>query len=329
MSDQLIYAMSTRGVLGISQFNDAYKAVYVPQSLGKDDELNLDTRRQLIRMLDSLGYCEFNFEGRRVSMCKPAFVLLPSHGLPKALLVGARTPHLLDLIKNALKKRNKIAALSIKWQRGTSLNVPATVCIEAISKEIIEEIARETEVAHDLTEPAAWKLINYSADINAVLSDATFQIRQELNWKHRYFNPERLVFSGIDGKREEICLAEYKNPIDMQIVHWFWRGSEATQIQRDWGRFKVLSDLRKNILLYDEKHLKLGIPVTVSLPCILARSIALCSGLPPVFTETNTNYEFIPEGHPLHIYENVPHEIAAIVARKLGQNLVKTELLKT
>src|SRR3990167_292176 len=105
MSEQLIYAMSTRTELRIEQFNDIFKKVSLPGELDKDETIDFDVRRHVIRALDALGYCEFDFDDRMVYMCPPAFVLLPTHGLPKAVLTGARSPRLMALLKEAVKKR--------------------------------------------------------------------------------------------------------------------------------------------------------------------------------------------------------------------------------
>ena len=68
MSDQLIYAMSTKTSFSLERFNDIFRKVYLPGHL-QDDELDYDMRRQVIRLLDSLGYCEFDFGRRTVHMC--------------------------------------------------------------------------------------------------------------------------------------------------------------------------------------------------------------------------------------------------------------------
>ena len=100
MSEQLIYALSTLGELGLAKFNDIFKRLYLPED---DKDYDYNMRHQTIRYLESLGYCEFDYDQRRVFMCPPALVLLPSFGLPKALLTGARTPKFIASIKKSVK----------------------------------------------------------------------------------------------------------------------------------------------------------------------------------------------------------------------------------
>ncbi|GAG61844.1 unnamed protein product [marine sediment metagenome] len=99
MSDTLIYAMSTRGKLNLEQFNELFRRVYSPSFKQVEESVKVDVRRHTVRILDSLGYCEFDFDKRMVYMCKPSLMLLPFFGLPKAVLTGARSPFLVQKLK--------------------------------------------------------------------------------------------------------------------------------------------------------------------------------------------------------------------------------------
>lgn len=325
MSDTLIYAMSTRGNMKLEQFNELFRRVSFP-SLGQGEEfVEIDVRRHIVRILDSLGYCEFDFDGRVVYMCKPCLVLLPVFGLPKAALVGARTPALVQKFKAAVKKRRDKAVLKYTHHSGANIAIPTPLCFEAIDIDTIHEIAREIHISCETSWPAAWALANISASLDNIKESLNFERRAEPNWKRRVFSKERLVFSGFGGDDSTNIFAEYKDPISQQLHHWLWNDGTAAMVRRDWGRYIFLAEASLNVLLYDEKLYKLAVPVTVPLPCLLARSLALCTCTVPLLTTTcSKRIGAVPPEHPVHVYSGITPVIAKLVVGKLCQKLLNT-----
>ena len=323
MSNQLIYAMSTKGSLKIDEFNEIFTMVYSLSSIGDEVIADINMRLQVIRTLDSLGYCEFDFDKRMVYMCKPSLILLPTFGLPKAVLVGARTPALAKKLRRAVEKRQDKALLVSLVQGRTNINIPPLPCIEAIDIDILKEIATETAISCDVEEPIAWRLANFSSSLDEIKRSLLFEERVEPNWKQRVFMSHRLMFlSESKEMKTDNILVEYRNPVDKQLMHWFWNGTCAAEVERDWGRYLALASIDLNVLLYDEKLYKLIVPVTVPLPCLIARSIVLCEGKVPVIAKTGLKkLGSIPPGHPVHIYSGVTPAIAELISKKLGQEI--------
>ena len=107
MSKELIYALSSMGQVSFSRYKELFKTLYRPESA--EDEADVNHRSLISRILDSLGYFEIDLDPRKVFMCPPALVMLPSLGLPRFLLTGARTPALLARVKAAIaSKRNMV-----------------------------------------------------------------------------------------------------------------------------------------------------------------------------------------------------------------------------
>ena len=80
-------------------------------------------------------------------------------------------------------------------------------------------------------------------------------------------------------------------------------------------------------MLYDEKLQKLAVPVTVPLPCVLARAVALCTGTAPLLAKTcPESIGTVPPEHSVQIYSGITHVIAKLVASKLHQKLIYTRL---
>ncbi len=325
MSDTLIYAMSTRGSMKLDQFNELFRRVYFPSLEQVEESVAVDVRRQIVRILDSLGYCEFDFDGRTVYMCKPSLVLLPVFGLPKAALVGARSPALIQKLKAAVKSRRNKAVLKYLHHSGVNAAIPVTRCIEAIDIETIQEIATDVRIACETSWPAAWALAHISSSLDNIKESLIFESRVEPNWKRRVFSKERLVFSGFGGDNPASFFAEYKDPVSQQLYHWLWKDGAAAPVGRDWGRYVFLAEAGLNILLYDQKIQKLVVPVTVPLPCILARTVALCTGTAPLLAATGPKrIAAIPPEHPVQVYSGITQVIAKLAASKLCQKLIYT-----
>jgi hypothetical protein len=322
MSEDLIYAMSTRGSVTFEEFNLLFRMVYAPGLADRKDSMDIDIRRQLIRLLDSLGYCEFDFGARRVYMCEPSFVLLPSYGLPKAVFTGARTPQLIKKIKENVRPSKDKMMIHYVSQNTFEFAMPALVYIEAVNIEAIKNLADKCSIAADLDQPAAWSLASFSVSSDEILKTANLRPFAGLNWKRRVFCADRLVFSGQESNpQESMTLVEYKNPISQQSKHMLMINDSAAEIDRDWGRYIALSNKKKQIILYNEKLQKLIVPVTVPMPRLLARSVALCTGLAPKITTILAKIGDIPPNHPVYVYSGVPGIVAEFLARKLGQDI--------
>jgi hypothetical protein len=328
MSDRLLYSMSARERLPIEQFNVMFGAVCEQSQAAVREIESNNPRRQAVRLLDSLGHCEFDFDSRHVWTCPPALVLLPSYGLPKAVLTGARSPALIGKLKQAVGKRRAKAVLHIIPLRTSGIQLPALVTIEAMDVETIETIAMESGVAADIKVPAAWRMVNFSSGLDEIKAAATFIDRADINWQSSLFVPQRLTFVPKAARDPaQLQLVAYKNRIDQQIKHWIWDGTRAAETDRDWGRYLALAAFNFNVLLYDDRRHRLAAPLTVPLPCLLARALVLCTGKVPLTALIGQiPIGAVPPGHPMQIYEGVTPAISACVARKAGQTLIPAGL---
>lgn len=327
MSDTLIYAMSTRGSLNIEQFNELFRFVHFHSGGMDEGDIDINARRQAIRNLDSLAYCEFDFDRRKVFMCKPALILLPSFGLPKALLVGARTPALIEKLKAAVKENRTKSQIYAITPAAAHSSLPSALHIQATDNDILKEIANQAGIDCDLMSPAAWNIAQMSIKLNEIEGELNYERQTEPEWHKRIFSTDRLVFSGYETDQENKRLAEYRHPVTKQLYHWIWNGDNAAQVSRDWGRYMILAKYGSSILIYDDKLFRLAVPMTVPLPCLLARAAALCSGTVPVGTLSfRVKTGSIPPRHPLQIYSCVPPEIARLIADKLEQKPIYTSL---
>ncbi|MFB0562928.1 MAG: hypothetical protein ACETWM_17155 [Candidatus Lokiarchaeia archaeon] len=326
MFEDLIYAMSARGDITIDEFNSLFRTVYAPGISDRQDSIDIDIRRQVIRLLDSIGYCEFDFDSKRVYMYEPALVLLPTFGLPKAVLVGARTPLLIKKIKETVKAYKDRMVLYFVPQSTADFSMPALICLEAIDRQSIKEVADKCGLSKDLDKPAAWGLASFSGSLQDLKKSLQFAPFVEWDWKKRVFDINRLVFSAQDtSSNDSLSLIEYRNPITQQCRHVLRTNGSAAEVDRDWGRYMVLSSSQKQVIVFNEKIQKLVYPVTVPLPCMLARAVTLCTGLVPKITTATSKIGDIPRNHPVYVHSGVPKIIAELISNKLEQKLYNSD----
>ena len=87
MSDQLLNVLSSKGEMNIEEFYNVFSVVCSLQNGRNLNDLTYE-RNRTIRLLDALGHCEFDYKRKRVYVCPPMLVGMPSIGLPHALLTG-------------------------------------------------------------------------------------------------------------------------------------------------------------------------------------------------------------------------------------------------
>lgn len=224
-------------------------------------------------------------------------------------------------IKDFVKSNRDSVSYNNKPQRSEHLLLPPAIYIEAVEHDHLQKVAHATQIGCHLTAPAAWSLVNFSAGIENVRYNLSYEDRADLNWPKRTFSTNTLTFSRIHNTENVQGLVEYTNPVNQQRLHWIWDGNRAAEVDRDWGRYMILADKGVDVLLYDERHHQLAVPSTVPLPRFLARSATLCTGLAPApACIGEKSIEGLPAGHPVDIYCAVPPPIATMISEKLAQN---------
>jgi len=319
-ADIFIYLLSSKSTIQFDSLKDIFS-----QTCWAEDENNpelnfMKSFQQTMRFLDSLGFCEVDYSSRRVSMCPPYLVSIPGFGLPMAVLVGSRTPELVQALKQSVGRRKD--TVGITAQENKNSNVPELIKITSMSFSTLTDVAKECGVGCMLDAPAAYKLLDFSASINEVEQRLKFQKKSEPKFESKTFSCRLLQFSkGKDAPNLPFRLVEYETPYN-QRVHLLWNGDGAAEMNRDWGRYIVLNHENTNVLLYDSSRNKMAVPTAAQLPTLLARSLSLCSGAVP--NQKMCNLEHTGGTYTRHymfVYSNVPPYVAEGVAKKLGQKL--------
>lgn len=331
MSEEVLQALSAVGNMGMDTFNACFS------SLSKCDSPNYDTfdvkdiRYRTLRIMSALGHCEPDFDRRNITVCPPVIISLPQAGLPRAVLTGARTVSMISkLHKFEKENRDKISVELFQQYLTThfspqggspNFSLPNAVIIEALSHETLQELCQYLKVRYLPHSPVPI-FLEYSANISNLNDSLEFKHFAEPNWTSWIFNPNYLKFEKGKNDGKYPLLASYVRPIDQQRLHIYWVNGKGAEIDRDWARWLILSNIKSKVILYDNRQQLLGIPATLPLPGLLARSAVLCSGRAPISTSINDKKTSdIPSGHPMDLFLSVPFSIAKEISSKLNQNL--------
>ncbi|RZN33524.1 MAG: hypothetical protein EFT35_10600 [Methanophagales archaeon ANME-1-THS] len=315
--------------MSLDDFKATFNILIQQQEISSGEEDLNYLRRKTIRFLDSLGHCEFDFDRRQVFACPPVLVILPSCGLPKAVLTGARSETIVREIKDFVKSNRDSLSYSIEPQRSEHPLLPSAIYIEAVNHDYLQKVAQSAQIGHHLHQPAAWSLVNFSAGLEDIKNGLLYENRPDLNWDKRMFSAGTLKFTRSYNTERPQGLVEYTNPVDQQRLHWIWDGNQVAEVEdRDWGRYVILAAEGVNVMLYDDRRYLLAVPATVPLPRFLARSATLCSGMAPESGKIGEDaIGGLPAGHPVDIYPAVPPSIALMISEKLSQNMIHYDIV--
>ena len=310
--------------MSIDEFNSIYNTLYLSNYRRPPSDLNYE-RNITVRMLDSLGHCEFDYDNRRLYVGIPLLVNLPTYGLSRVVLTGARSPDSIRNLKQTVKAMHKSLRLILKQHQGYPL-IPEAIILEVKDLRTIEEAANTLKINYTESVPA-WEILNWASGIDGLLKPSDFEGRPELNWKRRVFSTKYMQFISQLKDQNEVQLVEYIDPVTQQRQHWLWRGDRAARVDRDFGRYLALAHDGVNILVYDSLNNRLSVPEFIPLPRLFARALTLCSGVAPMRATIRADNKFgLPPKLPVSVYGGVPMEVSNILSSKLSQRLIAQEI---
>lgn len=307
---------------------DKYKIIYdtLLQQEFYNEEGQVQPAYEMLNQLEALGHCEVDYSQREVYVCPPSFILLPHPGLPKAVYVGGRDETIIQMLEKRVMNRPDLFQYSANPQRGNEFSFfPSSYFITSTSKNYLKQLAEKIEVECNIESPPSWKLLSITPNLKKIKDSLNYVQTKEPNWKQSFFNHELLRF--VSGSRNfDIKLVAYTNPITQQQKNWLWNGETAAEVDKNWGRYIVLNRYKLQVLLYDERKQKLGVPITLPFPKYLSRVATLCSGFIPIKKELFQEVGILKKGTLMLFYEQVPPTIANQLAIKLGQSLIESNL---
>jgi hypothetical protein len=327
-SDRLLYILSAKQDLSWTAFKSAFATLYPSIASVSDlEKQSIDgKRREVVRSLQSLGHCDFDFTGNRVYVAPPALVRLPRAMSPQAVLTGARSPQTLEQIKDICNSLSNHTKVEIQPDDALSL-IPRRITIQVEDVEELRKIANSLKI-HFKDNPAAWEILNFAGSLQDYLATRKWSSAPEINWKHQTFHTSSLTFQPSKDTDSNIRLRQYNHPTRNTQIHYFWRNDgQSAEIDRDWGRYVVLSAIHLNTLVYDKRKFMMAVPVSAKLPQLLERALTLCSGYVPEYKDRLESLsKILPKVRGFKLFQAIPPQIAEMTAAKLSQTLVTQSL---
>ncbi len=320
--DQLLYVISAKQELSWAEFKSvADTLLFGGRSHTEDWPF---VRHRILRILDSLGHCDFIFgeDGGTVYAAPPALVRLPRAGKITAILTGSRAPQTLDdLVRRAVKHPNIV--VEKENQRGSlAASIPVRICLTGSTENDLATFADQGDLAFDET-PATWKLVHFGANLDSYLGSLTWTEGPELNWRRIDFDPEYCRFQSGSDIVGSLRLSRYSDPIRNIFRYRLWKKDSWASVDLDWGRYAVLRDHAFDVLFYDSKLHIMLVPFAAPLPRVFERALGLCSGLAPLSISSGRKSS---TARTYHAFQAIPLSIAELTCARVGQALSQCDL---
>jgi hypothetical protein len=317
--DQLLTVISARKKLGWNAFRDAFDVIHLgalSAGAGVDQPVDL-LRLKTFRCFSELGHAEplSISSTSAIAVAPTALARLPLRGLPSAIFAGARPMDTVAKLRRACSSFGSNASTIVDAQPSKQAYSPAFIGIQATDDATLEAVAQDLGIPY-VSSPPAWNLLHTSASVSQYEASLEWNSDREPDWLKKVFDPGSLAFRSR-GVPAEVQLSAFTHPVTRRTVHRIRYGDRAAIVDRDWGRWLLLSQLGVYILRYDPALQRIGVPTTVPLPYLLARSLTLFTGRIPDFVR--------PAGDAsagMDVYCNIPLEAAEYLSAQLGQQLI-------
>ncbi|TDO29252.1 hypothetical protein [Sediminibacterium goheungense] len=290
-------------------------------------------KQTAISFYDYLGYLDYDYFLDKITINKPQFVIIPSKYSLKAILIGGHSKSFIENLQEICNihevnleiiPQNK--QLEIYYLPDLIRLTPANCnnCTYAWKK--LQRIAGDLNIEFRITEKPIpqpqiiqFGLQDFSETIEGYKKNILankFIEKPNYEWARKVFDINQLKFvkdtTEID---KNLSLQEYY--VRYQYTHILWLDGKSYEVDRNWGKFLILSEKNKNIIYYNINTEELAIPKYIQLPRLIAESIMLLSGEAPYYKNINIDgsnliYQF---------YQNVPKIFAENLFKKFNQNI--------
>jgi hypothetical protein len=323
--DELLMVVSARQRMSWRSLRDAFDVLHARAVRDRRGvaEPALLVRQRSLRLLSELGHVELLPYGGSAAICAAptAFAVLPWVGLPTVCLCGSRSMRAAETLREACLALGGKARLLNRSHPFSGGYAPAAIAIEATDFSVLKAVSAATAIAIT-PNPPAWRILRSIGSIADYEQQLDWNADPDPHWPRRDFDMNFLAF-GFQQTGGAVRLSAFQDPTTRRQIHRIWCGSQVATVDRDWGRWLLLRNLKTSTVLFDEGAQALGIPVTMPLPGLLGRALALFAGLAPL----RMNEPSVAPGR-VDVYTHVPREAAELLCSRLGQSLVRAQLVE-
>lgn len=332
----ILQVLSTKRNLRFEEFSDIVDSIENIEKiweLSKFQQSPKYNKQTSISFYDYLGCLDYDYGLNKISINKPQFVIIPSISSVKAILIGGRSKSFIDDLKECcnthevnLEIISQEKQLEIYYLPDLIRLTPANCknCTDAWKKlqSVAENLNIEFKTAKTpISQPqiTQFGLQDFSETIEGYkknILENKFVEKSNHEWARKVFDTNVLKFIKDTGEIDKkLSLQEYY--IRYQYSYILWIDNKSYEVDKNWGKFLLLSEKHKKVIYYNEKTKELAIPKFVQLPRLIAESIMLLSGQVPYYKSvtidgSNLVYQF---------YQNVPKLFAENLFKKFHQNI--------
>ncbi len=306
-ANELLLWLSARGEGSWRQFRAGVDELHASDEDESNGEQTVEfsIHQRLRQSLECLGHVEFFAreceDGWRVA--PPTLAIRQIDAQFVGLLCGARTTELLD--------RLKAHAGGCQIERTQLPTTPDRLRVLAESAEALERLAKDARLHVQHESPLA--ILMHIPRINLPSRESADEFPVGTDWIIHEFDARELRWQEVNRQhcqRAQRGLFRFRDRFQMRF--YFSRRDAATQkIGRGVGIFQAIRAARRGVLAYTRERRELRFPAICRPPRLLERALALCSGTPPIFEDSNAHL----------VYHEVPSNIAALAAELLRQPL--------
>ena len=320
--DELLAVISARQKLPWQSFREAFDVLHtraLHTGSGIDDGAGY-IRIRSMRLLSELGHAEILGYGGSTAICAAPTVLaaLPLPGLPVACLCGSRNLRAAADLREAASSFGSSVRVITRSQPFSGGYAPAAIHIEATEAGLLGEAAERADIPF-VDVPPAWQILQYSGSSAEYEAQLQWNADADPVWPRKDFDPETLTFRPRDSRTGD-RLSSFQDPVTRRQIHRLWRSGQPATVDRDWGRWLYLKDLRDPVMRFDGAAQTLSVPATVPLPALLGRALALCTGLAPARRPSPADGSL-----QVDVYGGVGLAAAELLASKLNVNVAGIE----
>ncbi|MCF7824820.1 MAG: hypothetical protein K9N35_11690 [Candidatus Marinimicrobia bacterium] len=329
-NDILLHYFASKLVASRKNYGDVFESIYYNNFDDSQSDYSISLsqlKRFSLNLLDSMGFIDYDYQTERIIALPPRLVPVPARAGRRALLIGVRTPQLIQRMKQLVEKVGLEFNAATQDELDNRFMLPSTITIRGYSNTCaldienrFREVAGGCGIPYDSDEYPQVALAGYSGDIDQyrglLRADDNFN---DQDWSLKIFNSQLLkfvrpTFESID---KSFALIEYKLN-EYTYHHRLWINNIAHEVDKNWGRYLILKQYNQHVIKYIKTaHFRITvlIPAGIPLPRLIAKAIILLSGRAPSTKSLTIGGRI----NMYNIYKNVPLPLAKNYFKKIGQ----------
>lgn len=305
----------------VNGFNNAFEQIYPNSLTGKQDKVQV-IRKACLRLLDSLGYVDYDYQAGKIYTLPPKLILIPSSEGMKVFLIGGRDKQLIsEMFKYCTERTNNQITISIvKHQTGNLKSfIPDSVFLTSNAISEFIDIANRFKINFDKDyilklEAFVPNLQDYERFVITMGSSESWD---KFGIEKKTFNKESLKFEVANDFDKGYTLTECRPSYIKEFGLWI--GQQYYPVDKNWGKYLFINSSSEKIKGYGNENYftrprkvfysnnNLAVPVSLPLPKHAARLIIQLSGNLPELRKLNLNGQEVL----YNVYHNIPSIFAS------------------